>query len=158
MALTSPRLWSFVNISITDSAFNNLTYVRRLGLQLHHAIKYPLSVSICDIDVESSYHEIPPQLTAILFSFASSIQQLHLYLPTVLLLDFTRLQLLSSSLESLVIICMDAIELPNYGLLDLFSFVPKLHLLQVIDVTFAGELRTSLASREGVSKQPCLLS
>ncbi|KAK0240989.1 hypothetical protein EDD85DRAFT_992307 [Armillaria nabsnona] len=135
VALTSPKLWSFVNISITDEAFDDLAYIRQLGLQLHRAIKYPLSVSICDIDAESSYDEIPPQLIAILFSFASSIRELHLYLPSVLLSDLTRLQLSSPSLESLVIICTDGIELPNYGQLRLFSFIPQLRLLKVVDVT-----------------------
>ncbi|PBK95124.1 hypothetical protein ARMGADRAFT_787147 [Armillaria gallica] len=135
VALTSPKLWSFVNISITDEAFDDLAYIRRLGLQLHRAIKYPLSVSICDIDAESLYDEIPPQLIAILFSFASSIRELHLYLPSVLLSDLTRLQLSSPSLESLVIICTDGIELPNYGQLRLFSFIPQLRLLKLVDVT-----------------------
>ncbi|KAK0431411.1 hypothetical protein EV421DRAFT_170772 [Armillaria borealis] len=139
VALTSPKLWSFVNISITDEAFDDLAYIRRLGLQLHRAIKYPLSVSICDIDAESSYEEIPQQLIAILFSFSSSIRELHLYLPSVLLSDLTRLQLSLPLLESLVIICTDGIELPNYGQLHLFSFIPRLRSLQVVDVTNVQE-------------------
>ncbi|SJL15150.1 uncharacterized protein ARMOST_18635 [Armillaria ostoyae] len=139
VALTSPKLWSFVNISITDEAFDDLAYIRQLGLQLHRAIKYPLSVSICDIDAESSYEEIPQQLIAILFSFSSSIRELHLYLPSVLLSDLARLQLSLPLLESLVIICTDGIELPNYGQLRLFSFIPQLRSFQVIDVTNVQE-------------------
>ncbi|KAK0462335.1 uncharacterized protein EV420DRAFT_1524030 [Desarmillaria tabescens] len=133
VALSSPKLWSFVNISFTQLTFDDLNYVQQLGLQLHRALKHPLSISLCEIDPPSC-DEIPPQLIAILFSFASSIHELHLYLPSATLSDLTRLRLSLPALESLVVFCTDGIDLPDFGPLRPFSFVPKLRSVQAVDI------------------------
>ncbi len=70
VCLSSSRLWSYVNVFITDSNVADYSYIRRLGLQLDRSEKYPLSMSICHIAEESTAENLPPKLVAILFSFS----------------------------------------------------------------------------------------
>lgn len=79
--LSTPRLWSYVNITITDLNVADYSHIRQSELPLDHSAKFPLSMSICHITEESTGATIPPQLVAFLFSFSTCIQELHLFLP-----------------------------------------------------------------------------
>ncbi len=103
VCLSSPRLWSYVNVFITDSNFADYSYIRQLGLQLDRSAKHPLSISICHITEESTAEALPPQLVTILFSFSTCIRELHLYLPWVLFCQMSHLRLSLPSLENLII-------------------------------------------------------
>ncbi|PBK73264.1 hypothetical protein ARMSODRAFT_1001402 [Armillaria solidipes] len=134
VSLSSPRLWSYVNIMITDSNFADYSYIRQLGLQLDRSAKYPLSMSICHIAEESTAEALPLQLVAILFSFSTCIRELHLFLPWTLFCQMAPLHLSLPSLENLIILCTDGIYLVESLNLRLLSFAPKLQSLEVVDL------------------------
>ncbi len=131
-SLSSPRLWSYVNITITESNFKGHSYIRQLGRQLDCSTNYPLSISICSIVKEHPPQDLPPQLEAILFSFSSRIQELHLYLTSSILSQMSDMQLSVPSLESLILLCQDRVS-GIFENLRLFSYTPKLQSLEVID-------------------------
>ncbi|KAK0213400.1 hypothetical protein DFS33DRAFT_122312 [Desarmillaria ectypa] len=131
-SLSSPRLWSYVNIIITESNFKGHSYIRQLGLQMVRSAKYPSSISICRIVTEFAFEDLPPQLVAILFSFSSCIRELHLYLTSYILSEMSHIQLSLPSLEYLILLRQDG-ALGTFDHLHLFSSTPKLQLLEVID-------------------------
>ncbi|KAK0462394.1 uncharacterized protein EV420DRAFT_1524477 [Desarmillaria tabescens] len=134
-SLSSPRLWSYINIIITESNFDDHSYIRQLGLQLDRSTKHPLSISICRVVRGSERIALPPQLVAILFSFSSCIRELHLYLDEYLLSQMSNMRLSLPSLEYLVLLCqsLNGIFGPTSPHLRLFSSTPKLQSLEVID-------------------------
>ncbi|PBK95183.1 hypothetical protein ARMGADRAFT_1011068 [Armillaria gallica] len=133
-SLSSPRLWSYVNIIITESNFDDYSYIRQLGLQLDRSERCPLSISICRMTNSLLGQDLPPQLVAILFSFSSRIRELHLYLSSFTSLGMGEMQLSLPSLECLVLLCQDehwSFVIPEN--LRLFSSTPKLQSLEIID-------------------------
>ncbi|KAG7442592.1 uncharacterized protein BT62DRAFT_1079192 [Guyanagaster necrorhizus] len=138
-SLSSPRLWSYVNILITDSNFANYSYIRQLGLQLDRSAKYPLSISICHIAEESVAEALPPPLVTILFSFSTCIRELHLYLPSYLFRQMTLMHLSLLSLEDLILLCTDGLSPTEFTNLCLLSFAPKLRSLEVVDIIDSQE-------------------
>ncbi|KAK0448517.1 hypothetical protein EV421DRAFT_2032718 [Armillaria borealis] len=134
VSLSSPRLWSYVNIMITDSNFADYSYIRQLGLQLDRSAKYPLSMLICHIVEESTAEYLPPQLVAILFSFSTCIRELHLFLPWTLFCQMAPLHLSLPSLKNLIILCTDGIYPVESLNLRLLSFAPRLQSLEVVDL------------------------
>ncbi|KAK0240945.1 hypothetical protein EDD85DRAFT_934084 [Armillaria nabsnona] len=134
VCLSSPRLWSYVNVFITDSNVADYSYIRQLGLQLDRSAKYPLSMSICHIAEESSAENLPPQLVAILFSFSTCIRELHLFLPWTMFCQMAPLHLSLPSLENLIILCTDGTYPVESLNLRLLSFAPKLQSLEVVDL------------------------
>ncbi|SJL18734.1 uncharacterized protein ARMOST_22334 [Armillaria ostoyae] len=131
-SLSSPRLWSYVNITITESNFKGHSYIRQLGRHLDYSANYPLSISICSIVKEHPQQDLPPQLVAILFSFSSRIREFHLYLTSSILSQMSDMQLSLPSLESLILLCQDRVSGISENL-RLFSYTPKLQSLEVID-------------------------
>ncbi|KAK0448518.1 hypothetical protein EV421DRAFT_1900236 [Armillaria borealis] len=131
-SLSFPRLWSYVNIIITESNFKDHSYIRQLGRQLDRSANYPLSISVCRIVKESAPQDLPPQLAAVLFSFSSRIQELHLYLTLSILFQMSDMRLSLPSLECLVVLCQDRVVRTSENL-RLFSYTPKLQSLEVID-------------------------
>ncbi|KAK0225275.1 hypothetical protein IW262DRAFT_673562 [Armillaria fumosa] len=134
VSLSSPRLWSYINIFITNSNFADYSYIRQLGLQLDRSAKHPLSMSICHITEESTAENIPLQLVAVLFSFSTCIRELHLFLPWTLFCQMAALRLSLPSLEKLSILCTDGIYPVEYLNLRLLSFAPRLRALEVVDL------------------------
>ncbi|PBK95181.1 hypothetical protein ARMGADRAFT_1011065 [Armillaria gallica] len=132
VSLSSPRLWSYVNIIITESNFKDHSYIRQLGRQLDRSGKYPLSISICRIVKEFAPQDLPPQLVAILFSFSSCIRELYLYLTSSMLSQMSDMRLSLPSLEYLTLLCQDRLVGTSQNL-RLFSYTPKLQSLEVID-------------------------
>ncbi|KAK0462388.1 uncharacterized protein EV420DRAFT_1184501 [Desarmillaria tabescens] len=132
-SLSSPRLWSYVNIIISDSNFNGHSYVRQLGLQLDRSARYPLSILICHIVEEFSPMDLPPQLVGILFSFSSCIRELHLYVTAHIFSQISDMRLSLPSLEYLVVLRQDGGILGTIDRSRLFSSTPKLQFLEVID-------------------------
>ncbi|PBK95186.1 hypothetical protein ARMGADRAFT_1061887 [Armillaria gallica] len=132
VCLSSPRLWSYVNIIITESNFKDHSYIRQLGRQLDLSAKYPLSISICRIVKEFAPQVLPPQLVAIFFSFSSCIRELHLYLTPYILSQMSDMRLSLPSLEYVVLLFQDGVY-PTTDHLRLFSSTPKLQSLEVID-------------------------
>ncbi len=112
--------------------FKGHSYIRQLGRQLDCSTNYPLSISICSIVKEHPPQDLPPQLEAILFSFSSRIQELHLYLTSSILSQMSDMQLSLPSLESLILLCQDRVS-GIFENLRLFSYTPKLQSLEVID-------------------------
>ncbi|SJL15098.1 uncharacterized protein ARMOST_18580 [Armillaria ostoyae] len=131
-SLSFPRLWSYINIIITESNFKDHSYIRQLGRQLDRSANYPLSISVCRIVKESAPQDLPPQLAAVLFSFSSRIQELHLCLTSSILSQMSNMQLSLPSLESLILLCQDRVSGISENL-RLFSYIPKLQSLEVID-------------------------
>ncbi|KAK0462383.1 uncharacterized protein EV420DRAFT_1184420 [Desarmillaria tabescens] len=132
-SLSSPRLWSYVNIVITDSNFDDHSYIRQLGLQLDRSARYPLSISICRMAKDFLPQDLPPQLVAIMFSFSSCIRELHLYVTAHMFSQMSDMRLSLPSLEYLVLLRQDGGILGTIDRLRLFSSTPKLQSLDVID-------------------------
>lgn len=132
-SLSFPKLWSYVNIVITESNFKDYSYIRQLGRQLDRSANHPLSISVCRIAKESAQQDLPPQLATVLFSFSSRIQELHLYLTLSIFFQMSEMQLSLPALECLVLLCQNRVSgiLPEN--LRLFSYTPKLQSLEVID-------------------------
>ncbi|KAK0240943.1 hypothetical protein EDD85DRAFT_1019872 [Armillaria nabsnona] len=139
-SLSSPRLWSYVNIIITESNFKDHSYIRQLGRQLDRSANHPLSISVCRIVKESTPQELPPQLAAVLFSFSSRIQELHLYLTLSILFQMSDMRLSLPSLECFVLLCQNRVSGIPFKNLRLFSYTPKLQSLEVIDWRYGLEL------------------
>ncbi|KAK0225276.1 hypothetical protein IW262DRAFT_673571 [Armillaria fumosa] len=127
-SLSFPKLWSYVNIVITESNFKDYSYIRQLDRSANH----PLSISVCRIAKRSAPQELPPQLAAVLFSFSSRIQELHLYLTSSILFQTGGMRLYLPSLECLVLLCQNSMATGTYEKLHLFSYTPKLQSLEVI--------------------------
>ncbi|KAK0459218.1 uncharacterized protein EV420DRAFT_1747577 [Desarmillaria tabescens] len=135
VALTFPELWSHVNIYITDDDFSEGEYgfIRRLGLQLARSQQSLLSLSICDGD-NSNYEKLPSSLELLLFSISNRLHELHLSMTAEMLSAIPSLQLPLPSLESLSILCTNAVSISDYSYLKLVCNAPKLRDLALIDV------------------------
>ncbi|KAK0431416.1 hypothetical protein EV421DRAFT_1853789 [Armillaria borealis] len=121
VAMSSPQLWSYINIILAEDNFEDQSYARRLGEQCSRARNYPLSVSIADEDIEPI--DFPPHLAGILFTISRDI-------PTFIEID--RLQLSLPSLERLSLHSLETDEFDEG--LHLLRTSPKLRFLKVFDV------------------------
>ncbi|KAK0459217.1 uncharacterized protein EV420DRAFT_1539002, partial [Desarmillaria tabescens] len=135
VALIFPELWSHVNIYITDDDFSEGEYgfIRRLGLQLARSQQSLLSLSICD-GGNSNYKKLPSSLELLLFSVSNRLHELHLSMTAEMFSTIPSLQLPLPSLESLSILCTNAVSISGYSYLKLVCNAPKLRDLAFIDV------------------------
>ncbi|KAK0240974.1 hypothetical protein EDD85DRAFT_1019896 [Armillaria nabsnona] len=104
VALSFPELWSSMNIVIDDDSFGDDSfgnaYIRRLGMQLHRSRNYPLELSVWNDDDYSHFTKLPLALTAILYSFSTRVESLHLYLTSEMFCAIPSLHLSFPSLKS----------------------------------------------------------
>ncbi|KAK0194779.1 hypothetical protein F5146DRAFT_1219671 [Armillaria mellea] len=137
VVVSSPELWSFPNITITDYNFGNdargIAYARRLGLQLHRSKNHPLSLSIWNDVDHSSFTNLPTAITTILFTFSPSVDRLHLYLPAEMFANIPSFHLSLPSLRELCLFPTDIGAIEHYQGLDLFR-CPSLRFLHVVDM------------------------
>ncbi|KAK0448491.1 hypothetical protein EV421DRAFT_1900208 [Armillaria borealis] len=138
VALSFPELWSSINIIINDDSFGDdsydNTYIRRLVIQLHRSKNYPLELSVWNDDGYSHFTKFPPALTAILYSFSTRVECLHLYLTSEMFCALPSLHLSFPSLKSLCLFPTDAEAIDGYINLDLFP-CPLLRRLHVVEVS-----------------------
>ncbi|KAK0431430.1 hypothetical protein EV421DRAFT_2016682 [Armillaria borealis] len=139
--LSSPELWSYINIIINDVNFgdNAHAYIRRLGRQLSRSggSSALLSLAISHDASQSSPSDstqMPPTLMALLFSLAGRIQELHLALPSRMFEGIPSLQLSLPSLKTLGLIPTDGEAIDDHQSLQLFSSTPNLRTLDIVDV------------------------
>ncbi|SJL15145.1 uncharacterized protein ARMOST_18630 [Armillaria ostoyae] len=130
VAMSSPQLWSYINIILTEDNFEDQSYARRLGEQCSRARNYPLSVSIADEDIEPI--DFPAHLAGILFTISRDIRELHLFLCSATFIEIDRLQLSLPSLERLSLHSLETDEFDEG--LHLLRTSPKLRFLKVFDV------------------------
>ncbi len=140
VALTFPKLWSYVNIIITDDGFAEREYslIRRLGLQLARSTQSFLSFTICNSDY-SNYEKLPSSLELLLFSVSTRLRELHLCMTAEMFSAIPRLKLTLPSLEILSILCTNAVCMSDYSDLQLVCDGPKLRNLTFIDIEDPAE-------------------
>ncbi|KAK0207236.1 hypothetical protein IW262DRAFT_1421072 [Armillaria fumosa] len=130
VAMSSPQLWSYINIVLTDDNFDDPSYARRLGEQCSRARNYPLSVSIADEDIDAI--DFPEYIADILFTISRDIRDLHLNLCSATFVEIDRLRLSWPSLERLSLHCLETVDFVEE--LHLLHTSPKLRILKVFDV------------------------
>lgn len=138
-ALSFPKLWSYVNILITEQIFGDDSHrtIRHIAQQLCRSKLYPLSLSVsCTEKVQSNFTNFPLPLTTILLMVGSRTKELHLSVPSSMLSHFASLNLTFPLLDKLVLLLCDMpVSWTNYGRFQLFGDTPKLRVFEVIDVT-----------------------
>ncbi|KAK0212340.1 hypothetical protein DFS33DRAFT_1482254 [Desarmillaria ectypa] len=137
VALDFPELWSYVNIMITNNGFAEGEYslIWRLGLQLASSQQSLLSLSTYDDGTaSSSYEKLSSSLELLLFSVFNRLRELHLDVTAEVFSAILPLQLSLPSLETLSVLCTNALEISNCSDLQLICNAPKLRDLTFMDV------------------------
>ncbi|KAK0462340.1 uncharacterized protein EV420DRAFT_1182020 [Desarmillaria tabescens] len=130
VAMSSPKLWSYVNIVLTDENFEDQSYARRLGEQCSYSRNHPLFVCIAD----DSVNNFPDQLAGILFTISRDIQELHLFLRSSTFIEFDQLRLSLPSLERLSLVALDTDLFDDEEKLQFFPTSSKLRTLEIVDI------------------------
>ncbi|KAK0470113.1 uncharacterized protein EV420DRAFT_1634538 [Desarmillaria tabescens] len=142
--LSFPKLWSYVNILITEQSFKDDSHgiIRRVAQQLNRSKLYSLSLCIsCSKETSSKFTHFPLALTTILLMVGSRTKELHLFVSSSMLSHFASLKLSFPLLDKLALLISD-VPLPRLSQKRpwLLSNAPKLKKFEVIDVTFPSYL------------------
>ncbi|KAF9049639.1 hypothetical protein BDZ89DRAFT_1057519 [Hymenopellis radicata] len=131
--LESPKLWSFINIFITNDHFadDDDRYLLRLALHLSRAGLSQLSICICDQSdhASSSFKDqLPSCIPILLMPFATRIEELYFMLPLTMLAECRActLRVLNT--------CFDDVEDGVFPTLEVFDMAPCLETLETFDI------------------------
>ncbi|KAF8917123.1 hypothetical protein CPB85DRAFT_1287793 [Mucidula mucida] len=135
--LGSPKLWSSIDIVITNDHFadDDDRYVQCLALHLSRSGASPLSIAIFDQSdpASSSFKDqLPSCIPILLIPFATRIKELSLMLPLTMVSGMSRLRRRLQSLKTLRV--ANTRFNPEFPTLEVFDMAPCLQTFNMFDI------------------------